>query len=328
MSLFVVLTAIWGGLALWYQSLGPTLIRGFFGASWALYCLFVIAAIWRRHVRLRKQPVLWGYVFLFAGICIWWSTLAPANNRVWADEVASMTHGTVSGSVVTLANVRNFDWRTETDYTPHWETRQYNLDQLKSVDMILSYWGSPAIAHTLVSFGFSNGEHVVFSVEIRKERHEAFSELGGFFKQFEMSVVAADERDIVYVRTAVRGERVYLYPIEMPLPAMRALFVSYVERANGLVSTPRFYHTLWANCTTIVYRMVSAIVPGLPMDYRILLSGYLPEYLYDIGAIDRSAPLETQRARAYIGDRAAKVGNSPDFSRAIRENWQPAAVLK
>lgn len=328
LSLLVLLTAIWGGLALWYQSLGPTLIRGFFGTSWALYCLLVIAALWRRNTRLRQQPVLWGYLILFTGMCIWWVMLAPSNNRVWADDVARITHGTVDGPIVTLENVRNFQWRSETDYTPRWETRQYNLDQLTSVDMILSYWGSPAIAHTLVSFGFANGEHVVFSVEIRKERHEAFSEIGGFFKQFEMSVVAADERDIVYVRTAVRGERVYLYPIEMPVSAMRALFLSYVERANGLVKTPRFYHTLWANCTTIVYSMVSAIVPGLPMDYRILLSGYLPEYIYDIGGINHNVPLEELRTRAYIGDRAAKVGNSPDFSRAIREDSPASPALK
>src|SRR5690606_20757462 len=115
----------------------------------------------------------------------------------------------------------NFDWRTETDYTPRWETRRYDLDRLATVDLVLSYWGSPAIAHTLVSFGFDDGEHIVFSVEIRKERDEVFSEVGGFFKQFEMSVVAADERDIVQVRTGVRGEDVFLYNVDMPVSAMR-----------------------------------------------------------------------------------------------------------
>ncbi len=125
------------------------------------------------------------------------------------------------GSLITLDNVRNFRWRSGSDYTVRWENRRYDLDRTESVDLVLSTWGMPAIAHTLVSFGFSDGQRVVFSVEIRKERHEQFSELGGFFKQFEFSVVAADERDIIYVRTAVRGEQVSLYPIRMPRQAIR-----------------------------------------------------------------------------------------------------------
>ena len=164
----------------------------------------------------------------------------------------------------------------------------------------------PAIA-TLVSFGFDDGQRVVFSVEIRKGTRRAVLELGGFFKQFELSVIAADERDIVRVRTAVRGETVSIYPIRMPPEAMRALFLSYVDTANALRAEPRFYHTVTANCTTIIYQMVRAIVPGLPVDYRLLLSGYLPEYLYEHGGLDTSRPLDAIRRDADITQRAARA---------------------
>ena len=227
--------------------------------------------------------------------------------------------GTVQGDHVRLQDVRNFDWRGDADYDARWDTRDYDLSRLRSVDMILSTWGMPAIAHTLVSFGFDDGQRVVFSVEIRKERGEQFSELGGFFKQFELSVIAADERDIVRVRTAVRGETVSIYPIRMPPEAMRALFLSYVDTANALRAEPRFYHTVSANCTTIIYQMVRAIVPGLPVDYRLLLSGYLPEYLYEHGGLDTSRPLDAIRRDADITQRAARAGNTPAFSQAIRE---------
>jgi len=221
---------------------------------------------------------------------------------------------------VTLRNVRNFDWHSETDYTQRWETRQYDLDRLDSVDMILSYWTGPAIAHVLVSFGFTDGEHVVFSVEIRREKHESFSAIGGFFKEFELSVIAADERDVVRVRTNVRGEDDYLYRIRMAPATMRSLFLAYVDQANQLVRTPRFYDTVTVNCTMLVYHMMQHIVGHLPFDYRLLLSGYLPEYLYKVGGLDSRYSLEELRANGRITERAKAADRSATFSADIRRS--------
>src|SRR5882757_4951540 len=195
----------------------------------------------------------------FAGLLLWWHQIVPSNQRVWADDVARTASGRVDGNLVTLSNVRNFEWRSNTDYTQRWETRTYDLNRLDSVDMVLSYWSMRAIAHVLVSFGFDDGSHVVFSVEIRREKQESFSEIGGFFKEFELSVIAADERDVIRVRTNVRGEDDYLYRIRMPAKDIRSLFLAYVNEANTLVSTPRFYNTITVNCTTLVYHMLRHI---------------------------------------------------------------------
>ncbi len=313
----ILLYGAWGGFALWYQLPFARPVVTLVIGGWLLLSLMMGATLARRR-RPVERPLLVVYLVAVVGLAAWWGTLAPSHDRVWADDVARMTHGSALGNLVTLDNVRNFEWRTETDYTPRWEIRRYDLDRLVSVDLILSSWGVPGIAHTLVSFGFEDGEQVVFSVEIKKERHEAFSAIGGFFKEFEMSVVAADERDIVRVRTSVRGEQVSLYNIDMPVSAMRELFLSYVKTANDLLSEPRFYNTVTANCTTIVYRMMLAIVPGLPADYRILLSDYLPDYLYKLGVLDMRYSLPELKAQAYIGERAARAGDTPGFSRAIR----------
>lgn len=265
---------------------------------------------------------------LLAILAAWWVSIKPSNDRDWADEVSRTLRGSVRGSLVTLHDIRDFDWRSDTDYTARWHDGVYDLDTLTSVDMALSYWMGPAIAHTLVSFGFSDGRHLVFSVEIRRERDEAFSTLGGFIKQFELAIVAAEERDILRVRAGPRGEQVFLYPVRMPPDARRALFLSYVERANRLTDEPHFYHTLTANCTTLVYDMVRPLVPGLPMDYRLILSGYLPEYLYKHSGLDTSLPLDTLRARVDITQRAGQPEAAQDaarvFSRRIRAP-QPAA---
>lgn len=305
----------WGAMALWYQLPGGATARTLGSVSWALAVIaFAIVAISHR-----SWLPLGVYVAMYALLLLWWASITPSNTRTWADDVARQLSGTVSGSAVTLHNVRNFDWRSDDDYDARWETRHYDLDRLASADAVLSYWGSRAIAHAMISFGFDDGQRVVFSVEIRRQRGQRYSPFGGFFKQFETALVAADERDIIRVRTNVRGEDDYLYPLRMDRPAMRTLFLAYVRAANRLVGQPEFYNTLTSNCTTLVYRMARQIDPGLPWDARLLLTGYLPGYLHDVGAVDRSVPLDELRRRGRITGRARNAARD-DFSRAIRTN--------
>jgi hypothetical protein len=255
----------------------------------------------------------------FCALLLWWRRLLPSNDRVWADDVARMTSGSVEGNRVVLRNVRNFDWRSVTDYTQRWETRDYDLDRLASVDLIVSYWTIRAIAHVLISFGFADGDQVVFSVEIRREKDEEFSAIGGFFKEFELSVLAADERDVIRLRTNVRGEDDYLYHLRIPVAAMRSLFLAYVEQANRLVRTPRFYNTVTVNCTTLVHQMMNHIVGNLPLDYRLVFSGFLPGYVYQVGGLDPRYTLTELRSIGRITERARTSDRSPSFSADIRQ---------
>ncbi len=314
MTLIVGLAATWGAFALSYQLPGHYLWKAVGVALWVAFSLAVLIVLWGR----RMAEGFVAFAAAFAIMLVWWVRIPPSNDHVWADDVAQMTYGTVDGPHVTLHNVRNFDWRGDSDYTPRWETRHYDLDKLRSVDMIVSYWTGPAIAHMLVSFGFDDATHVVFSVEIRRRQGEGFSAIGGFFKEFGLSIIAADERDVIRVRTNVRGEDDYLYGIRMPVPAMRSLFLAYIDQANGLVSTPRFYNTVTANCATLVYHMTKRIVSDLPLSYSLLLTGYLPEYLYRIGGLDRDYPFAELRTRGRITERAKAADRSETFSQDIR----------
>jgi hypothetical protein len=306
----------WGAMALFYQAPGPAAVKILCAALWAILSLTALYA----YLRWRSRVVTLLYPFMIAALLFWWNAIPASNNRDWADEVAHIVAGVVNGPEVTLANVRNFDWRSPTDYTVRWENRTYDLGKLASVDLLLSYWAGPAIAHTLVSFGFDDGQFVTFSVEIRKEKTESFSEIGGFFKQFEMSVIAADERDIIRVRTNIRKEDVHLYRLAIPKPAMRSLFLSYVDTANGLNETPQYYNTITANCTTIVFAMINQIVSGaLPLDYRLILSGYLPSYIIDVKGFTPGFTLEQLENGGAISARAQAADNSSDFSQKIRE---------
>ncbi len=307
-------SGVWGAVALWFQLPGGLFVRALGSVAWIILMVSLFAfAIGRRS----WVPVVF-YVLAFAALLSWWSTITPSNYRVWADDVAQLMSGKVEGSHVTLTNVRNFTWRTEDDHDIRWETRTYDLNHLVSADAVLSYWGSKAIAHAMISFGFDDGSHVVFSIEIRKKRGQQYSAVGGFFKQFDMVLTAADERDIIRVRTNVRGEDDYLYPLQMSRTAMRELFLSYVNAANVLVDKPAFYNTLTSNCTTIVYGMAKQIDPGLPYDVRLLMTGYLPEYLEENGTLDKRVSLDELRKRGRITDRARASLPTDDFSKVIR----------
>lgn len=306
----------WGGMALSYQLCGGTLGKGIGVTLWAALGMAVLVCMWRGRPGL-ATAILVSAVAVFT---IWWRGIEPSDTRAWADDVARHVVSRVDGDIVTLENVRNFDWRTQESYDANWETRTYDLSKLASVDVACSYWMGPAIAHTLVSFGFSDGQFVTFSIEIRKERGESFSAVGGFFKEFETTLIAADERDILRVRTNVRGEDVYLYRIAaITKDDMRQLFMGYLDEGKALLERPRWYHTLTGNCTTIVYEIARHVVKALPLDYRLIVSGYLPDYLYDAKALTPGVDLETLRAKGRITDRAKEADRDQDFSHRIRD---------
>lgn len=276
----------------------------------------------------RNRKAGWGGLAIACLVgAAWWTSIAPSNDRDWAPDVAHGVTADIAGPDVVLRNVRNFDWKSETEFVPRWETRRYSLDRLTSVDLVSSVWASPAIAHTLISFGFADGGHVVFSAEVRRERGEEFSEIGGFFKQFELVMIAADENDILRLRTNIRREDVTLLPLRLTGAQARALFLGFAERANRLATEAQFYQTITTNCTTVIFELARHIDGRVPLDWRILFSGYLPGYLYDLGIIRTDIPLDQVLQRAAISQRAMSAPPASDYSRVIRaESVSPAAT--
>jgi hypothetical protein len=96
------------------------------------------------------------------------------------------------------------------------------------------------------------------------------------------------------------------------------LFYDYMRDINELRERPRFYNTLTTNCTTMILAH-AAVNPGsLPYSWKVLLSGYAPEYAYDRGRLDRALPFEALQRRAHINAVAQAADQAPDFSRRIR----------
>jgi hypothetical protein len=240
--------------------------------------------------------------------------------------VAVLAYATIQGNVVTVHNIRNFDYRSETDYTAAYYDRQYDLRKLEGVDLIAVYWMGPAIAHTMVSFAFAGGDHLAISIETRKEKGEGYSTLKGFFRHYELVYVVADERDVIRLRTNYRRdppEQVYVYRLQGPIENARRLFMSYMNQINSLKARPEFYNTLTTNCTTNIWLHTRTNPGHPPLSWKILASGYVPQYLYETGRLDTSVPFAELERRAHVNARAQAADGALDFSRRIRE---PAAA--
>jgi len=319
LALLLIGMTCWGVLAIYYSDLESPALRVGAAGIFGLLALAALASLASRRWRWR---MLIGYSVLFVILVAWWSTIKASNDRAWQPDVAVLPYATIDGDRVTVHNIRNFDYRSETDFTPAYYDKTFDLRKLQSVDLIAVYWMGPAIAHTFLSFGFDGGDHLAISIETRKEQGEEYSTIKGFFKQYELYYVVADERDVIRLRTNYRKdppEDVYLYRSHGPIENGRRLFLEYLREINLLKEEPEFYNTVTTNCTTTIWQNTRINPDHLHFSWKILLSGYVPEYMYEVGRLDTSLPFPELKARSLINSRAKAADQDPDFSRRIRE---------
>jgi hypothetical protein len=281
-----------------------------------IFALAVLAAIVFMRGLWRKLGVTF---FGCALVLAWWLTLRPSNTRAWQPDVAQEPWAEVKGDEVTVHNVRNCDYRTDTDYTPRWETRTVRLSQLTGIDLAINYWGSPWMAHPIASFQFAGAPPLCFSIETRKEIGESYSAIRGFFRQYELIYVVADERDVIRVRTNFRrGEEVYLYRTTASPEKARERFMDYITALNTLHAHPRWYNAATTNCTTSI-RTQRAAGQRAPWDWRILLNGKADKLMFERGVLATDGlPFAELKARSLINAAAKAADTSPDFSGLIR----------
>ncbi len=259
---------------------------------------------------------------LFGAVLVWWLLIAPTNDANWLADVAQRPWTETEGEQVTIHNLRNFGYKSELDYLPNWETRRVDLSKLTGVDLFVNFWGSPHIAHLILSFQFENAPAVAFSIETRKTVGQEYSAVLGFFRQFALIYVVGDERDLVRVRTNYRkGEDLYLYHMNLSPRVSRSLFLSYLKPLNELQKSPVWYNALTHNCTTSIVPMLAAASgESVPLDWRMLLSGHMDEMLYERKQLAGDLPFAELKGRAHINEAARAANDSPEFSRLIRVN--------
>jgi len=322
-----VATTLWGVGALYFSPLLPAEWRAVGAAGYGAATILAFALL------AYPGRTAVAALAIFAILVILFLRIPASNDREWQPEVSVTPYATVNGDLVTIHGVRNFDYRTETDFKPRWEDRTYDLRKLDSADIIAVYWAGKAIAHVMVSFGFAGKDYLAVSIETRKEKGESYSTLAGFFRNYELYYVIADERDVIRVRTTYRQpqEDVYIYRVSGSLENLRRVFLDYLKSINELRDRPAFYNTLTTNCTTAILLHTRVNPESPPLSWKILLSGYVPDYLYELGRLDTTMPFAQLEKLSRVNERAHAADKDPAFSERIREGLpvpRPLAALE
>jgi len=318
LSILIAAGTAWGTLAIYYSNLPGEASRKILAGVFAIFGVAMLG--WYLFATKWSRP-LFVFSALFVLVLAWWLMIPPHQDRDWAPEYAKPAYATINGDLVTVHNIRNFDYRTETDFTPRYYDKTFDLSKLDSVDVIASYWMGDAIAHIFLSFGFAAKDFLAISIETRRQRHQSYSTVAGFFKQYELFYVVADERDLIRLRTNYRKdppEDVYLYRTRAPAANARRLFLDYIREINSLAEKPEFYNALTTNCTTSILTHTRVNRGDVPLSWKILLSGYVPQYLYERAAIDTSLPFEELKRRSRVNSAAQAADQAADFSQRIR----------
>lgn len=305
---------VWGALALWFQLPGAAWSVAVTSAIYAALGLSATAAIIRPS---GKRPiVIFGIAFM--AVALYWSTLTPPKDGDWSPEVARQVTGVIERDRLTLTNFRDFEWRTDDDVTEIWTTRSFDLDQIESVDLFQSYWAGPSMAHLMISFGFADGQYLTWSVEVRRSKGEKFSPIADYFKSNPVSIVAGSEEDIVGLRSNIQKADVHLFRLDVAPEERRIFLEEYVRAANEIESSPIFFNSFFTNCSMSVLKLVNRVGADLPLDWRVYINGYLPEYLYDLGKLNQDLSIEELYQIGDISERARNHGLVEGFSQAIR----------
>jgi hypothetical protein len=305
----------WAAAAIYYSDLPGWYLRAGLAGLFALATIVTFLCLPKR-----RRTLAW-FVVVFVVIVVWWMSIPASNTRQWEPEVAREPHATIEGNSVRIHDIRNFRYRTEKDFDAVYYDKTFDLNKLDSADLIAVYWMGDAIAHVMISFGFQGKDFIAFSIETRKEQGEEYSTIKGFFKQYELTYIVGDERDLIRVRTDYRKpqEDVYLYRLRGSPKRVQEIFMAYIRQINAMKQRAEWYNTLTTNCTTSIIRLMRITGGRAKYNWKVLLSGYAPLYAYENGALDTRIPFDELKRRSYINPRAHAIGNDPDFSRKIRE---------
>jgi hypothetical protein len=319
LAIIIVLFGIYIDLSLYYRL--DTLVVSLLSIT--LFSFSVVMLLYTFRVK-RNRAIAW-MVYLLCVLLwfLWYRNIMPSNDRVWQKDVAVLSYATINENLITVHNIRNFSYKTESEYTVAYYDATFDLDALEGIDFIATYWMGPWIAHTFLSFSFEGNRHLAISIEARKEVGEAYSILRGFFKESELYYVVADERDVIGLRTNIRKnppEAVYMYRINADLDDEKRVFLQYMNRLNELKKSPEFYNTLTTNCTTTIWHNTLGNYSQMRFNWEILVSGYTAKYLYDNGLLKTyGLDFEALQKRAYINPLVSDRVIDANYSSQIRK---------
>ena len=280
-------------------------------------------------MEFQPAEVLVGALATLFGIwLIWLWTVGrkqARHDREWTSDCAKLAHVTwQDDDSFTLHNRRDFIWRTVKDHDERWDEWQAKVSDCSGIWVVLDHFHKiRGMAHTLLIFEFGE-QFLTVSFEARREKGESYHPWSGLWREFEMQMVLGTERDLLGLRTHVRGNDVYLYECEVLPHKRHALLRGVLARANAIHGAPEWYNTLTKTCATSLVQLVNRVTPGrIPITWRSLVPGYAHRTVHQRGIlVDRGGLAATMAAARLTPERVESVdisGEDPNlFSKEIR----------
>jgi hypothetical protein len=263
-----------------------------------------------------------------AGIVIapllWLQLQVPSNDGTWHEAQGRTAWVEFAGRAFTVHNVRDFRYGADRRVTSFdYEEQNYHLDNLQRGWFGLSHFGPLGLAHTFLSFEFSDGEvtrYLALSIEGRLRPDQRYKPLAGLFRRYTKISIFSTEQDVIGLRSHLRGERVLLYPVNTTRDDLEEFFLALVEDANELHETPAFYNTVLDNCLTNLLKHTALMENIAFVDLRVLLPGRTDRLTYALDITPADLPFDEARRRATINPALSEI-DDPGFSASLRCGW-------
>ena len=259
-----------------------------------------------------------------AVVFIVWQLLKPIPTDLdWKDTLKVLASAQFKGNLVTVRNIRNFQYDASGIPTvENYYDKTYDLNKIRKVWYVSDPFnpGSP-FAHTFLSFEFTDGSYLAITIEARLGKGQSYGLFNGVLHTFPIMYIAADERDVVYIRTNIFKDGVYVYPLKATPAQGKLLLTDMLTRMNELAVHPEWYNGVYSNCTSNIADHVNRIWPGLlpRFDWQTVFTGFADKLALDKGLFDTTLPLDQARTKFSVSGVAQKVGYVKNFSDLIRQ---------
>lgn len=267
-----------------------------------------------------KRIVVLSIAVLLAAYSAYFFSRSAAQEGDWRTQYQRIPTVQVQGDTLTVAGMRDFRYAGDGAVAEaRYIDKTFSLSALRGAWFGLSHFDCCGLAHAFVSFEFAEHQYLVVSIEARIRNDQAgYDPLAGMFRDYTKFVVLATEQDVIGLRSHIRKEPVFLYPLKGSMLQARALLLSFLRKSENLERQAEFYNTLTDNCLTGLLAE-SGRNPELYhwLDYRILLPGYADELLSEKGVFWQQGEIESIREQARVVPENT-VLDDPLFSAKIR----------
>ncbi len=236
------------------------------------------------------------------------ATTTPRNDRDWYPYLSRTSDVTLSETSFAVTPVSDWTYEGPNVTAETYGQGAYDFADLRRVWFMLEPQpGSQLAAHTLLLFEFSVDRLLGLTIEARREEGEDYSAFWGLWNRFELAYIWASARDLLTRRAVMLDHEVFVYPVVLDDATQQQLLRRVLQRTEQLETEPRFYNTLYSNCTNEL-----AKAAGMAWTPSYVFTGRSDNYLFRKGLLP-GASFDDAEQRANVTSFVQGLNGRADF---------------